>query len=63
MVYFCGLLVQKLDHKKIRGLCRGLLDQETKPRMALWSMLWLFRPLKQTVFFLVQRTWSNKAIK
>ena len=40
-----------------------VFDQETKPRMAPWSMPWFFRPLKQTTFFLIQRTWSNKAIK
>ena len=38
VVYLCGLIVQKIGHKKIHGLCLGLLDQKTKPRMAPWSM-------------------------
>ena len=60
----CGLFMWSNSTKnraqKIRGLCLGLLDQETKPQMAPWSMPWFFRPLQQTTFFFVQRTWSNR---
>ena len=62
-VYLCGLIVQKIDHKKICGLCLGLLDQETKPQIAPWSMPWFCRPLQQTTFFLFEGTWSNRQRK
>ena len=61
-LFLCGLIVQKIDKKKLWSVLLFVRPRNKATNDPVVYVVF-FRPLKQTTFFLIQRTWSTKAIK